>query len=180
HGAAFITFSSDLVFDGTRDVPYGESDTPQPLNVYGATKAEAERRVLEAHPDALVVRTSAFSGPWDRANFVTKALDRLRAGEPARSGRYHATVFDERPHVAGNCHTARDERSDVMIHTYGPHIFHTSREDVWRYVNQFASFGPYTNRVKAHTSRGVFSLPINLLTINQFFGKRMNPAEARA
>jgi dTDP-4-dehydrorhamnose reductase len=87
HGAAFVTFSSDLVFDGARDVPYGESDAPQPLNVYGATKAEAERRVLEAHPDALVVRTSAFFGPWDRANFVTKALERLRAGEPVGAGR---------------------------------------------------------------------------------------------
>jgi UDP-galactopyranose mutase len=102
------------------------------------------------------------------------------ARELALSGRYRITVFDERPHVAGNCHTKRDDSSDVMIHTYGPHIFHTSREDVWQYVNQFSAFGPYTNRVKASTSRGVFSLPINLLTINQFFGKRMSPAEARA
>ncbi len=102
------------------------------------------------------------------------------ARELALSGRYQVTVFDERPHVAGNCHTARDPSSEVMIHTYGPHIFHTSREDVWQYVNRYSAFGPYTNRVKARTSRGVFSLPINLLTINQFFGKRMDPAEARA
>ncbi len=101
------------------------------------------------------------------------------ARELAETGRYKVTVFDERPHVAGNCHTSRDEDTGIMIHHYGPHIFHTNREDVWDYVNRFAKFGPYVNRVKAHTSRGVFSLPINLLTINQFFGKKMAPAEAR-
>jgi UDP-galactopyranose mutase len=101
------------------------------------------------------------------------------ARELAESGKYNVTVFDARPHVAGNCHTRRDERSGVMIHEYGPHIFNTSREDVWRYVRRWSEFGPYVNRVKAHTERGVFSLPINLLTINQFFGKKLTPAEAR-
>src|SRR5262249_9723661 len=51
-------------------------------------------------------------------------------------------------------------------------------ETVWRYIQQFGEFYPYVNRVKAVTSRGVFSLPINLLTINQFFGKTLNPREA--
>ncbi len=87
HGAAFLTFSSDLVFDGSREAPYGESDDPLPLNVYGATKAEAERRVLEEHPNALVVRTSAFFGPWDRANFVTRVLEALRRGERVPASR---------------------------------------------------------------------------------------------
>ncbi len=67
-----------------------------------------------------------------------------------------------------------------MVHRYGPHIFHTNRLDVWDYVRQFSEFGPYVNRVKASITRGVFGLPINLLTINQFFGKRFSPAEARA
>lgn len=101
------------------------------------------------------------------------------ARELAESGRYHVTLFDERPHIGGNCHTVRDERSGVMVHQYGPHIFNTSREDVWSYIQRWSAFGPYTNRVKAHTARGVFSLPLNLLTINQFFGRKMNPAEAR-
>jgi UDP-galactopyranose mutase len=81
--------------------------------------------------------------------------------------------------VAGNCHTARDAETGVMVHAYGPHIFHTSREDVWSYVNKFARFRPFTNRVKAVTARGLFTLPVNLLTINQFFGKSMRPWEAR-
>lgn len=79
---AFVTFSSDLVFDGTKGVPYVEGDAPAPLNVYGRSKAEAEQRVLERCPGALVVRTSAFFGPWDDHNFVTLALRTLRARQP--------------------------------------------------------------------------------------------------
>jgi UDP-galactopyranose mutase len=91
----------------------------------------------------------------------------------------HVDVIDARPHVAGNCHTARDEATGVMVHEYGPHIFNTNHEDVWAYINRFTSFGPFVNRVKAVTGRGVFGLPINLLTINQFFGKTFSPEEAR-
>lgn len=89
-------------------------------------------------------------------------------------------VFDERPHVAGNCHTERDDATGVMVHRYGSHIFHTDRADVWNYVNSFMPFRPYVHRVLAQTPRGMFWLPINLLTINQFFGKAFTPAQARA
>ena len=88
-------------------------------------------------------------------------------------------VIDSRDHVAGNCFTERDAASGVMLHKYGAHIFHTSREDVWNYIRSFSEFGPYVNRVKASTRRGVYGLPINLLTINNFFGKRFSPAEAK-
>jgi dTDP-4-dehydrorhamnose reductase len=79
-GAALLTFSSDLVFDGTKGSPYVESDRVSPLNVYGQSKAEAERRVSELLPSALVVRTSAFFGPWDEYNFITLALAALGEG----------------------------------------------------------------------------------------------------
>ncbi|WP_108860599.1 UDP-galactopyranose mutase [Ruegeria sp. Alg231-54] len=93
---------------------------------------------------------------------------------------HDVTVVDSRDHIGGNCHTERDADTDVMVHVYGPHIFHTDDEEVWQYVNQYANFLPYKNRVKT-TSRGeVFSLPVNLHTINQFFGKTMHPDEARA
>jgi UDP-galactopyranose mutase len=101
------------------------------------------------------------------------------ARELAESGRYKISIFDERPHVAGNCHTERDEETGIMVHRYGPHIFNTSREDVWEYVNRWGRFEPFINRVKAVTSKGVFSLPMNLLTINQFYSKNLSPAEAR-
>ena len=89
-------------------------------------------------------------------------------------------VWDERPLVAGNSHTERDPSTGVMVHQYGPHIFNTNNEKVWADVQKFGAFEPFTNRVKASTARGVFPLPINLLTINHFFGKSFHPAEARA
>ncbi|HYO98791.1 MAG TPA: family 1 glycosylhydrolase, partial [Pyrinomonadaceae bacterium] len=79
-GIQLLTFSSDLVFDGSKRSPYVESDAVAPLNVYGQSKAEAERRVLEILPSALVVRTSAFFGPWDEHNFITVVLGALAEG----------------------------------------------------------------------------------------------------
>ncbi|HUS20167.1 MAG TPA: family 1 glycosylhydrolase [Terriglobales bacterium] len=76
-----VTFSSDLVFDGRKGSPYVESDPVSPLNEYGRSKAAAERMVLAEHPGALVIRTSAFFGPWDQYNFVTLALNALTRGE---------------------------------------------------------------------------------------------------
>jgi UDP-galactopyranose mutase len=102
------------------------------------------------------------------------------ARELALTEKFNILVVDERFHLGGNCHTERDPETGVMVHRYGPHIFNTNRLDVWQYVQQFSSFSPYINRVKAVTDRGVFSLPINLLTINQFFGKAFSPVEARA
>lgn len=84
-GISFVSFSTDLVFDGAKPAPYVEGDQPNPLNVYGSTKAEAEEAILGTHPGAMVVRTSAFFGPWDRANFVTLALDSMRAGRRMRA-----------------------------------------------------------------------------------------------
>jgi dTDP-4-dehydrorhamnose reductase len=78
---ALVTFSSDLVFDGTNNRPYVESDPVAPLGVYGRSKAEAEARVLETQASALIIRTSAFFGPWDEHNFVSIALDALRQGQ---------------------------------------------------------------------------------------------------
>jgi UDP-galactopyranose mutase len=93
---------------------------------------------------------------------------------------HRVTVIDSRDHVAGNCHTERDADTGVLVHVYGPHIFHTDDEEVWDYVNHYTTFLPYKNRVKSTTQGQVFSLPVNLHTINQFFGKTMRPDEARA
>jgi UDP-galactopyranose mutase len=89
------------------------------------------------------------------------------------------TVVEAKDHIAGNCYTERDSGTRVMIHKYGPHIFNTNDEEVWNYVNRFARVRPYINRVKARIGKGIFSFPINLHTINQFFGKSFNPREAR-
>ncbi|MGR3749147.1 UDP-galactopyranose mutase [Paracoccus sp. (in: a-proteobacteria)] len=88
-------------------------------------------------------------------------------------------IIDTRSHIGGNCFTERDAETGVMMHVYGPHIFHTDDEQVWNYVNGFTEFLPFQNRVKSTTQGAVYSLPVNLLTINQFFGKTMRPDEAR-
>lgn len=82
HRLQLMTFSSDLVFDGRQQSPYVETDLVAPLNIYGRSKVEAERRVCDIDPGALVIRTSAFFGPWDSHNFVTQALQALRDGAP--------------------------------------------------------------------------------------------------
>ena len=90
-----------------------------------------------------------------------------------------ATVVEARSHLGGNCHTERDPATNILLHKYGQHTFNTNREDVWRYVNRFARFRPFVNRVKARTDKGIFSLPVNLHTLNQFFGESFSPSEAR-
>lgn len=98
--------------------------------------------------------------------------------ELAQEG-YQVDILDSRDHIGGNCHTVRDEATGVMVHVYGPHIFHTDDAEVWDYVNGFTTFMPYKNRVKTTSGGQVFSLPVNLHTINQFFGKTFRPDEAR-
>lgn len=80
-GIPFVTFSSDLVFDGKLGRPYVEPDPTSPACVYGESKAQAEDRVMAIDPDALIVRTSAFFGPWDVHNFLHHTVARLQAGE---------------------------------------------------------------------------------------------------
>jgi UDP-galactopyranose mutase len=116
----------------------------------------------------------------DKVMMVGAGLSGAVTGRMLAEAGHAVTVVDARPHVAGNCHTRRDPETGVLVHVYGPHIFHTDDAEVWDYVNRFETFLPYRNRVKS-TSRGqVFSLPINLHTINQFFGRTMRPDEARA
>jgi UDP-galactopyranose mutase len=91
----------------------------------------------------------------------------------------HILVIDKNKHVAGHCFSCRDEISGVMVHVYGPHIFHTDSEEVWSYVNRFATMMPFINRVKTVSQKEVYSLPINLHTINQFFHGTYSPKEAK-
>ena len=89
-------------------------------------------------------------------------------------------VIERRGHIGGNAYSAPDPETGIEVHQYGAHLFHTSNERVWEYVNRFTSFTDYVHRVYS-THRGeVFPLPINLGTINQFFRAAYTPSEARA
>ena len=109
------------------------------------------------------------------AGFSGAVIARLLADQDIAS-----LVLDERPHTAGNCHTERDPQTGVMVHKYGPHIFHTGIERVWRFITRHGEMMPYINRVKANVRGEVYSLPVNLHTINQFFRTALSPAEAKA
>ena len=100
------------------------------------------------------------------------------ARELASEG-FDVEIIESRDHIGGNCYTKRDPQTGIMVHQYGPHIFHTDDQEVWNYVNRFTEFKPFTNRVKAVANNKVYSLPINLHTINQFYGMSLGPNAAR-
>jgi dTDP-4-dehydrorhamnose reductase len=104
-GVPLVTFSSDLVFDGRLGRRYHEEDETSPTSVYGRSKAEAERRVLAAGGAALVVRTSAFFGPWDRYNFAWHVLSALARGETLRAS---SSNLVSPTYVPDLCHAALD------------------------------------------------------------------------
>ncbi len=85
-------------------------------------------------------------------------------------------VIDKRNHIGGNCYSEPYE--DYHIHKYGPHIFHTSNKYVWDYINQFATFNNFTLRNKANIRNTIYSLPINLSTIQQIWPDAYNPQNA--
>ena len=77
-GIRFMTFSSDLIFDGKKKTPYHETDIAKPLNIYGISKVNGEQVVEKANPGSLIIRSSAFFGPWDSYNFAYAIIDSLR------------------------------------------------------------------------------------------------------
>lgn len=89
-------------------------------------------------------------------------------------------IWEEKSHIAGNCYTERDSETGIMVHHYGPHIFNTDKREIWDFVNRFIQLQPFAHKVKAIYNGQVYSLPVTLHTINQFFNKIFSPAEAKA
>jgi UDP-galactopyranose mutase len=89
-------------------------------------------------------------------------------------------VLERRHHLGGNAYSEADPETGIEMHVYGAHLFHTSNEKVWEYVNRFTSFTNYQHRVFGQYAGQVYSLPMNLGLINQFFGRSHTPDEARA
>lgn len=90
------------------------------------------------------------------------------------------TVIDRRNHPGGNCWSEIDPETGVEYHKYGSHIFHTSNEEVWNYIRKFTEFNEYRHTVLTTYRNEVYTLPINLGTINQYYRKAMTPEEAKA
>jgi len=89
-------------------------------------------------------------------------------------------VLERRSHLGGNAYSEIDPETGIEVHIYGTHLFHTSNEKVWEYVNRFTTFTNYQHRVFGKYQGQVYSLPMNLSLINQFFGRSFTPDEARA
>ena len=77
-------------------------------------------------------------------------------------------VLEKRNHVAGNCYTYNEHNIDV--HKYGAHIFHTSNEEVWKFVNQFGEFNSFINSPIANYKDEIYNLPFNMNTFNRLYG----------
>jgi UDP-galactopyranose mutase len=101
------------------------------------------------------------------------------AEQLSKKAEYEIDIIDERNHIGGNCYSERDSETGVMVHVYGPHIFNTDKIELWNYLSQFGEFIPFVNRVKSVYNGEVYSMPINLHTINQFFRKNLNPEKAK-
>jgi UDP-galactopyranose mutase len=89
-------------------------------------------------------------------------------------------ILERRSHLGGNAYSEREPQTGIEIHKYGAHLFHTSNEKVWEYVNRFTAFTNYQHRVFGKYQDQVYSLPMNLNLINVFFGRSHTPDEARA
>ncbi len=89
------------------------------------------------------------------------------------------TIYEARSHIAGHCYDARCPQTGIMIHRYGPHIFHTDKQPVWDFLNRFTRFSAYQHRVKTCAQGRIWSLPVNLHTLNQFWNSALSPQQAR-
>lgn len=94
--------------------------------------------------------------------------------------RVPVTVIDRRDHVGGNAYSEVDPATGIECHKYGPHIFHTKNKRVWNYVQKFSPFSNYQHKVLTQYRNKIYQMPINLKTINDFYGVNLNPSEAEA
>lgn len=116
-------------------------------------------------PDVLIVGAGLFG--LTMAERIANALNKK------------VLIIDRRNHIGGNCYSEFDETTGIECHKYGAHLFHTSNEEVWQYVNQFTEFTNYVHKVYTTHNGEVFPLPVNLGTINQFFHAAYTPDEAK-
>ncbi len=120
----------------------------------------------EQHPDLIVVGSGFFG-----LTVAERCAEELGL---------KVLVLERRHHIGGNAYSEFDEETGIEVHKYGTHLFHTSNEKVWDYVSRFTAFTNYQHRVFAKYQGQVYSFPMNLGLINQFFGKAHTPDEARA
>jgi len=103
----------------------------------------------------------------------------LTVAERAASEGFKVVVLERRNHIGGNAYSFVEPESGVEVHQYGSHLFHTSNQKVWDYVNRFTKFNNYTHHVFSRFQGSIYPMPINLQTMAAFFGRALTPQEAR-
>ena len=103
----------------------------------------------------------------------------ITVAERLASAGYKVIVLEKRNHIGGNCYSEIDVDTGIECHKYGSHIFHTSNERVWSYINQFSKFNNYRHTVWTTLKDRVYSMPINLATINAFYSMNLKPFQAK-
>src|ERR1041384_5541950 len=97
----------------------------------------------------------------------------------AADGGKKVLICDRRPHIGGNAYDHYDE-AGVLVHKYGPHIFHTNSREVYDYLSRFTAWRPYQHRVRAWVDGQLVPIPINLDTVNTLYGTRFTSFELEA
>jgi len=87
-------------------------------------------------------------------------------------------VLEKRSHLGGNSYSEIDPRTGIEYHRYGSHLFHTSNADVWNWINRFSAFTNYRHRVFTRHRGRTYTMPVNLMTLNMFFGVDLRPGGA--
>jgi dTDP-4-dehydrorhamnose reductase len=153
-GIPLLSFSSDLVFDGNKTKPYTESDEPQPLNIYGHSKAALEKTILKDHPGSLVVRTSAFFGPWDKHNFVHHVLQTLDSGMPFEAMTDSVVSPTYVPHLVESClELLLDGATGIR------HICNTAAVSWYEWARLIARMGGYSEDMIIPKAQNELNLP---------------------
>lgn len=111
---------------------------------------------------------------------VGSGLYGLTIAERAASSGHKVCILERRDHLGGNAFSYMDSETGIEVHKYGSHLFHTSNQRVWDYVNQFTKFTDYRHHVFTNYKGKIYPMPINLLTISSFFGRSFSPKEAMA
>ncbi len=110
---------------------------------------------------------------------VGAGLFGLTIAEQAANQGARVVIIEKRDHIGGNAYSYTEPTTGIEVHKYGSHLFHTSNQKVWDYVNKFTSFNDYKHQVYTTHQNKIYSMPINLETMCSFFGKALTPNEAR-
>lgn len=120
---------------------------------------------MTRHYDYLIVGTGLFGAVF---------------AQQAREAGKSVLLLESRDHIGGNCYSEAHPGTNIIVHSYGTHIFHTNSPDIWKYINRFTEFNRYQHRVLTTHRDRVYAMPINLGTINQFYGVNLRPHEVPA